>query len=96
MDGRSNVHKPYKNQRREHIAKKALTKNNLRGQIRNTPDYTAKAIAVCKFFEVEVVASSFEADPQVFHYALEHSLIPKIGDSYLLAYIPSNAGVDGG
>ena len=77
-------------------AEKVRTENSLRGQIRNTPDYIANNIIVCKFFEDEVVVSAFEADPQVFHYALEHSLIPKIGDSYLLAYIPSNAGVDGG
>ena len=49
MDGRENVHKSHENQCRQLRTERALEQNNLRGQIRNTPEYIAKAVEVCKF-----------------------------------------------
>ena len=64
MDGRENVHKAHENKRRQQRCAKAQEERNLRGQIRNSPEYIAKAIAVCKFMRVEVVTAAYESDTQ--------------------------------
>ena len=60
--------------------------NSLIGQIRNTPDYIAKTVNVCKFLGIEVYVSAYEADPQVSFVSLSNGLIAVTGDSDLLAY----------
>ena len=48
IDGRKKIHKLHKNHRRRQRATKDWAKNDLRGQIQNTPNYFAKAVAVCR------------------------------------------------
>ena len=71
----------------------AVARNDLRGQVKNTPEYIATAIFVCKFLEVDVYMSPYEADPQVSYMSITRFLIPLPGDSDLLAYgVPENPG----
>jgi hypothetical protein len=56
---------------------------------RNTPEYIAHAVAVCKFLKIEVVVSAYEADWQVMYRAIPDSLVVITGDSDLLAIGPS-------
>ena len=88
MDGRENQHKVFENQRRQRKSDKARAENNLRGQVQNTPEYIAKATAICHFFGIDVRVSAFEADPQVASHALHCSFVCMTGDSDLLAYGP--------
>ena len=74
------------NERRRKAAEAARASNDLRGQIKNTPEYIVKAVAVCKFLKIDVHVSVYEADPQVLYIAILKSLIPVSGDSDLLAY----------
>jgi len=76
FDGRINPHNDHENQRREQTVSNNMSSNNLRGQVRNTPDCNAKAAEVCKFLNIEFYMSAFEADPQVSALALNHSLVP--------------------
>jgi len=86
FDGRANVDKSYESQRRQDLADNARADNNLRGQIRNTSEYIAKAVAACRFLNIECHVAAYEADPQVTYLALSRSLIPMTGDSDILAY----------
>ncbi|KAL7537995.1 hypothetical protein ACHAWF_012226, partial [Thalassiosira exigua] len=88
LDGRENVDKAFEKQRREDRADKAREANNLRGQVKNTPAYIAKAAEVCRFFGIPVTVAAYEADPQVVRDALASSSVPVTGDSDLLAYGP--------
>eukprot|EP00579_Thalassiosira_antarctica_P026370 CAMPEP_0202019332 /NCGR_PEP_ID=MMETSP0905-20130828/41723_1 /ASSEMBLY_ACC=CAM_ASM_000554 /TAXON_ID=420261 /ORGANISM="Thalassiosira antarctica, Strain CCMP982" /LENGTH=145 /DNA_ID=CAMNT_0048580571 /DNA_START=115 /DNA_END=549 /DNA_ORIENTATION=+ len=64
MDGMENVEKRPEIERRNAAVAEAEVHNSLTGQIRNTPDYIAKAVNVCKFLRIEVYVSAHEADPQ--------------------------------
>ena len=88
FDGRKNVEKCFEDERRLDRAAKARDANDLRGQVKNTPEYIAKAVYICKFFRVEHAVSAYEADPQVAHDALARSSTLMTGDSDLLAYGP--------
>ena len=90
MDGMENVDKEPEIQRRRDAVEAAIGRNDLRGQIKNNPEYIAKAIEVCNFLSIEVHVSPYEADPQVSYVSLKRNLIPVTGDSDLLAYgVPS-------
>ena len=95
MDGCENIHKCHENRRRQEKAEDAREKNDARGQIRNTPDYINMAVAVCQFMGIRAHVSSYEADPQVAHHALQHDLIAVTSDSDLLAYGPSDQSAKG-
>lgn len=86
MDGMENVAKDPEIERRKVAAELAEERGNLIGQIKNTPEYIAKAIRVCKFLGIRVHVSAYEADPQVSYLSLTRNLIPLSGDSDLLAY----------
>ena len=86
MDGMENVEKRPEIERRNAAVAEAEVHNSLIGQIRNTPDYIAKAVNVCKFLGIEVYVSAYEADPQVSFVSLSNGLIAVTGDSDLLAY----------
>ena len=86
MNGIKNEDKEPENQRRSDSLLVAIERNNLRGKIKNYPDYIAKAIAVCKFLCIEVHASAYKADPRVSYVSLERSLILVTSNSDLLAY----------
>ena len=86
MDGMENEHKQPEIERRKKRAEEARASNNLMGQIKNSPEYIAQATAVCKYLDIEVHTSAYEADPQVSYVALLQSLVPVTGDSDLLAY----------
>ena len=86
MDGMENKDKSPEIERRKVAVEAAKASNNLYGQIKNTPDYIAKAVQVCQFLNIEVHVAVYEADMQVSHISLSHSLIPVSGDSDLLAY----------
>ncbi|KAL7530261.1 hypothetical protein ACHAXR_003394, partial [Thalassiosira sp. AJA248-18] len=96
MDGMDNHHKQPENERRRQKARKAREKNDLRGQIKNTPEYINKAVEVCKFLNIRVQVSTDEADPQVTYHALAKSVIAVTGDSDLLAYGPPETPSEGG
>ena len=87
MDGRSNPAKAYEDARRQERA--AVSSQDVsstsRRQVRNTPEYIARAVQVCKLMDIQVVVSAYEADAQVVHHALPSQLIPVTGDSDLLA-----------
>ena len=89
MDGLDNKHKAPENERRRANAETAQANDNLIGQIKNTPDYIARATQVCKFMNITVRTAYEEADPQVVYEASQQSgnmLVPVTGDSDLLAY----------
>jgi 5'-3' exonuclease len=85
MDGRSNPHKSFENERRQQRANSSDDLRSQMSQIRNTPEYIALAVKVCKFMQIDVVVSAYEADGQVMHCAIPNSLIAVTGDSDLLA-----------
>ena len=86
MDGMENDAKSPEIERRKALAAAAKARGDLRGQIKNTPEYIAKAVQVCKFLEIDVHVSAYEADPQVSYVASIQSLVALSGDSDLLAY----------
>ena len=88
MDGLDNVHKAPENERRKVARDSAQANNNLMGQIKNTPEYIARATQVCNFMNITVHTAYEEADPQVVYEASQSDnvLIPITGDSDLLAY----------
>lgn len=86
MDGFNNDHKNPENERRDFNIQKAINRHDLRGQIKNSPEYITAAIRVCRHLHIDVMGSYEEADPQVAHAAQENNLIPVTGDSDLLAY----------
>jgi len=88
MDGLDNMHKAPENDRRRVARENAQANNNLMGQIKNTPEYIARATQVCNFMNITVRTAYEEADPQVVYEASQSDdvLIPVTGDSDLLAY----------
>ena len=58
-----------------------MARNDLRGQVKNTPQYITKALHVCRFLNIEAYISANEADPQVSQISLQISPIPVIDDS---------------
>ena len=93
LDGSENIHKTPEIERRARRAENAREHNDLIGQIKNTPEYITKAHCLCTFLRINVSVSAFEADPQVVHASIPHSLIPVSGDSDLLAYRKSEEKV---
>jgi 5'-3' exonuclease len=89
VDGRHNPHKRHEDLRRQQRAERAQRSGMSYGQIRNTPEYIALAVAVCKFMQIEVVVSAYEANWQVMHRAIPDSLTAITGDSDLLDIGPS-------
>ena len=63
-----------------------MARNDLRGQVKNTLQYIAKSLHVCRFLNIEAYISANEANPQVSQISLQRSLISVTGDSTLLAY----------
>jgi hypothetical protein len=86
FDGMENVHKQPEIDRRKKKVQQAKDKNDAGGQVKNTPEYIAKAYAVCKHLQIDVRISAYEADPQVSHHSMSQSLVAVTGDSDLLAY----------
>jgi len=72
------------------MADNARSKNNLHGQIHNTPQYIAQAFAACRFLNTDCYTTMYKADPQVSYLTLTMSLIPMNGDSNVLAYGAAN------
>ena len=91
LDGMDNIHKTPENNRRKAAAENAKRDNNLIGQIRNTPEYIAKAGHVCAFMNINYHLAYEEADPQVVYESVSHlkQLVPVTSDSDLLAYSSS-------
>lgn len=77
MHSRSNPHKSFEN---ESHKQRANSSDNLRSQIGNTPEYIALALKVCKFMQIDVVVSAYDADGQVMHCAIPNSLIAVTGE----------------
>ena len=88
LDGMDNVHKAPENERRKKRVADARARGDLSRQVKNTPEYIAKAALICRFFGVDVATSAYEADPTTAHYALTYGHVPITGDSDLLAYGP--------
>ena len=86
FDGMENPHKRFEAQRRQDSRDSAATNDNAYGQVRNTPEYIAKACAICRFLNVDFQVATYEADPQTTIFAAKNSLAPVTGDSDLLAY----------
>ena len=86
LDGMENVHKQPEIERRKKRVEEAKANNDAGGQVKNTPEYIAKAYAVCKNMGINVHISAYEADPQVSRASLSQSLVAVTGDSDLLAY----------
>lgn len=86
LDGRENAAKSPEIARRQARVEAARLRNDLRGQIKNTPEYIAAAVVLCNFLSIPVIVSAYEADPQVSYAAMAQSLTPITGDSDLLAY----------
>lgn len=96
MDGIDNPDKAPENAGRREGVKATQRDDNLQGQIKNTPEYMSKAVSVCRFFDVDVRVSAFEADPQVAQCSLSRSLVSIRGDLDVLAYGRITARPDGG
>ena len=86
LDGMENPDKEPEIERRKRKREEAESAGNFIGQIKNSPEYIAKAVEVCKYYNIQVIVSAYEADPQVSHLSLSQSLVPVTGDSDLLAY----------
>mmetsp|Transcript_23314 Transcript_23314/g.55028 ORF Transcript_23314/g.55028 Transcript_23314/m.55028 type:complete len:627 (-) Transcript_23314:557-2437(-) len=86
MDGRTNPAKQFEDERRTQRRLEAVERNDLRGQIKNTPEYYAEAMEVCKFLNIDVRVAHDEADPQVSYVSIKGLCIPVTIDSDLLAY----------
>lgn len=87
MDGRSNPYKAFEDARRKEKASASAQDDtrSVRCQIRNTPESIARAVNVCKFMDIRVVVSAYEADGQVVKHTLSSKLLAITGDSDLLA-----------
>lgn len=86
FDGALNIDKQPEIDRRQQRVDDAATRNDLRGQVKNTPDYIAMAAHVCEFLNIEYCVAPYEADPQVAYMATKHSAVTVTCDSDLLAY----------
>ena len=86
LDGMENVHKQPEIEQRQKKVQQAKDKNDGGGQVKNTPEYIAKAYAVCKNMRIKVHISAYETDPQVSHLSISQSVVAVTGDSDLLAY----------
>lgn len=86
MDGRFNLDKQPEIERRRIRAEDAEANNDAIGQIRNTPEYIARAAHVCRFLGIKVYTSAYEADPQVSYASIANELVPQSADSDILAY----------
>lgn len=86
FDGMENKAKEPAKDRRQIRRDNAINTNNLRGQIRNTPEYIAKACEICKLLDIKFTVSAYEADPQVSYVCINEQLVPVTGDTDLLAY----------
>ena len=86
FDGMENKAKEPAKERRQIRRDNAINTNNLRGQIRNTPEYIAKACEICKLLDIKFSVSAYEADPQVSYVCINEQLVPVTGDTDLLAY----------
>ena len=73
-------------QRKSAVILAAMTRNDLRGQVKNTPQYIAEALQMYRFLNIEAYISVNEADLQVSQISLYRSLIPVTGDYDVLAY----------
>ena len=85
-DDMENKDKEPEIQWRKNSVKATMARNDLRGQIKNTPEYIAKAIVVCKFLGGDVYISPYKADPQVLYVSSNWFLIPVTVDLDLLTY----------
>ena len=63
VNGMENIHKAPENELRRITAEAARERNDLSRQIKNTLEYVAKVVNVCKFFNIEVRVAENEADP---------------------------------
>ena len=88
FDGRNNPHKDPENKRHQEAPESARARGESSRTVKNTPEYIAKAVCVCKFLDVEYYVSAYEADPQVSAASLSQSYLPVTGDSDILAYGP--------
>lgn len=86
FDGARNADKQPEIDRRQQKVEAAAARNDLRGQVTNTPDYIAKAAHVCEFLNINYCVAPYEADPQVAYMAKKHSAVTMTCDSDLLAY----------
>ena len=86
MDGRENVDKAPEIARRKERVEAAKAKDNLSGQIHNTPKYITLALNVCKQMSIDVMVAAYEADPQVSYESMKRNLVPVTADSDEIAY----------
>ena len=86
MDGMENLAKVPEIKRRRAAVELAQQRHDLHGQVKNTPEYIAKAMAVCQFLSIEAHVSAYEADTQVSFCTCKESLVAVTSDSDLLAY----------
>ena len=94
MDGRVNKEKAPEIARRADKAQAAIARNDLQGQVKNTPAYINKANAVCKHMKISSKVAPYEADPQVCYAAnIDDGKVIMTGDSDMLAYgLPDDVG----
>lgn len=86
LDGMENAAKGPEIARRKARSIAAKVRNDLRGQIKNTPEYIAKARVLFQFLNVKTGVAAYEADPQVAYESITRHLTVVTGDSDLLAY----------
>jgi hypothetical protein len=87
MDGRSNPDEQFEDARRQKKASAAQDDiaSPPSGLIRNTPEYIARAVHICKHMAIRVIVAAYEADGQVVKQACASEVMPITGDSDLLA-----------
>jgi hypothetical protein len=59
--------------RRQQRVAAAEARNDMRGQVKNTPKYIAMAAHVCSFLNIEYCVA--QADPQVACTSMKHSAV---------------------